>query len=75
MKKTALKYATIWVTIYWAITMLIFGLSAYLLCSHFGDINNILFAIFLSLSTYILSLTIGYIIFVNLYNYFNKKQH
>lgn len=75
MKKIALKHATIWVTIYWAIAMLLFGLSGYLLCLCFGNTNNTLFAVFLSLSTYILSLTIGYIIFINLYNYFNNKQH
>lgn len=75
MKKIALTHATIWVTIYWAIAMLLFGLSGYLLCLHFGNTNNILFAVFLSLSTYLLSLTVGYMIFINLYKHFNKKQH
>lgn len=75
MVKALLKHATIWVTIYWVITMVIFCLSGYFLCVHFGDSNNVLFSVFLSFGTFILSLSLGYIFFINIYKRFNKKQH
>ena len=66
MVKSILKHASIWVTIYWSITMLIFYLSAYFLCNHFGNNNNVL-CVSLSLGTFIFSLFMGYISFINIY--------
>ena len=75
MVKAILRHATIWITIYWAITMLIFGLSGYFLCVHFEGNNNVLFCVFLSFSTLIVSFLLGYIIFINMYKHFNKRRH
>lgn len=69
------KAATIWTTIYWTISMIIFCLSGYFICARFRDSDNILFCMLIALCTLTVSLSIGYAIFIVIYKYFNKRHH
>lgn len=75
MPKAILKHATIWLTIYWAITMIIFCLLGYFICVRFGDSDSILFCMLIYLCTLTVSFSLGYAIFIVIYKYFNKRQH